>query len=289
MHPISAEDRVAEAAQSRSHLAVALAHICHPRDFRQLYGSPEGPGWRSFADVIGDEDALAAWFQAENERYRGRDEVSGSLLSLRLAGPVIDMAVSLLIFKGWALALPADGLMLAFGEHGAATGVALRHPGIEHEDAAGQDELLYSALAEQLEPLLQAGFVALKKRTRYGLRGMWGQAADQIAGIAARRARLLGLDQPRAWQAASRLIDALAARQPLVRTRPRPFASTWPAGAATIAVKGSCCLYFKVSSQTDDRRYCSNCPLLADEVRAARTAELLAREHDRLCPQQSAA
>ncbi len=201
---------------------------------------------------------------------------------MRLAGPVIDIAVSLCILKGWAIGLPSNGVMFMFGEHGVATAVALRDPVIEREDPMRQDPAVQAILAGQLAHLLQAGFVALKKRTRYGLRGMWGQAADQIAGIAARRARLLALDQASAWQAAQRLIDALAVVQPLVRMRPRPFACAWPAGAATVPVKGSCCLYFKVSEQQDDRRYCSNCPLLSDEVRAPRAASLLAREYERL-------
>jgi hypothetical protein len=65
----------------------------------------------------------------------------------------------------------------------------------------------------------QPGCVVLKRRTRYGLRGMWGQAADQIAGIALRRARQLGLNQSATWQAVIELIDALAVARPLVRMR----------------------------------------------------------------------
>lgn len=289
MRPFSDDIRTDQAEPCRILIAEALAQACHPRDFRQLCVSPGGQGWCSFAELIADENALTSWFRTAIERYRGRDEVAGALLSLRLAGPVIDIAVSLFIHKGWAVALPADGVMLRFGEHGAATAIALRDPVIEREDAARQDSAVYAALADQLGGLLQAGFLALKRRTRYGLRGMWGQAADQIAGIAVRRARLLGLDQVAAWQTAVRLIDALAARQPLVRMRPRPFPCSWPAGPVTLAVKGSCCLYFKVSDQTDDRRYCSNCPLLADDVRASRAANLLEREYQRLYQAQSAA
>lgn len=289
MPTISFDGRAAATGSHRARIAAAIAEGGHPRDFRQWCASARGAGWRSFAELIADEEVVSSWFRTAMEEHQDRDEVAGSLMCLRLAAPVIDLAVSLLILKGWAVALPPGGVMLQVNRYGAATAVALRDPRIEHEDATGQGPAIYAALANQLGQILQMGFVAIKQRTRYGLRGMWGQAADQIAGTAVRRARLLELDQSAAWQAAMRLIDALSATQSLIRMRPRPFYSVWPGGPATVAVKGSCCLYFKVSHHTDDRRYCSNCPLLTDECRRSRAADLLAREHEHLCQSRSAA
>jgi hypothetical protein len=104
-----------------------------------------------------------------------------------------------------------------------------------------------------------------------------------------RRARLRGLDQAEAWRMAAELTDALAAVQPLVRRRPSAYEATGPGGKATLAVKGTCCLYFKVSAHRDAQRYCSICPLLADDERVSRAMNLLQRERERLCsPRQVA-
>ncbi len=263
-------------------LSEACAEVSHPKDFRRLYGSPSGSGWRSFADIISDGPALDAWFETATKRYNGRGEVAGSLLSLRLAGPVIDLAISLFVVKGWAVPLPADGVHFAFAASGAVTGVALRDPIIVMPESENSGPAVRAYLAEQLAAILKPAFQALKSRTRYGLRGMWGQAADQIAGIAARRSRLLGLDQAAAWRTASELTDAIATVQPLIRMRPHRFVAPWPAGEAAIAVKGTCCLFFKASDHSDEQRYCSNCPLLPDESRGPRVANLLLREYERL-------
>jgi hypothetical protein len=143
-------------------------------------------------------------------------------------------------------------------------------------------------LARQLAAVLDPAFQALKPRTRYGLRGMWGQVADQIAGTATRRGRQLRLDPAATWQIAHGLTDALAVAQPMVRMRPMPFASQWPEGPATVAVKGTCCLYFKACEQDDAERHCCTCPLLPDAGRASRVTQLLRREYERLLAAEEA-
>ncbi len=224
-----------------------------------------------------------------------RSEVGGAITALRVCAPVIDLAVSLLVVHRIAVPLPPDGVLLALDDRRRVAGIALREATFLVDDGDAQKvtaavptgELpapgsLGSYLASQLVDLLQPIFQALRSRSRYGLRGMWGQAVDEIAAAAMRRARLLGLDQAAAWQIAAELTDALAAVQPLVRRRPSAYSVSWPGGKATLAIKGSCCLYFKVSAHCDVHRYCSTCPLLADEERAPRIASLLQREYARL-------
>jgi hypothetical protein len=274
-----------QTSHAAQQLTAALAEVSHPKDFRRLSAAAPGDGWRSFAELIADAAAMDGFVDTATARYQGRDEVAGALISLRLAGPIIDLAVSLLVSRGWAIPLPADGVMLSVDENGFVTAVAPRDPVIvtaRAEDGEAGADALYAYLAGQLNAILQPAFGVLKARTRYGLRGMWGQATDQIAGIAARRSRLLGQDQAQAWRSATRLTDALAAVQPLIRMRPSAFESRWPAGPAVIAVKGTCCLYFKVAGQRDQQRYCSNCPVLPDESRGPRIAEQLRREYGRL-------
>src|SRR5690606_9923542 len=123
---------------------------------------------------------------------------------------------------------------------------------------------------------------AIRARTPYGLRGMWGMTADQIAGVAMRRARIAGQDPNLAWAEAAVLIAALKAAEPMVRMQPTPFSVCGPDGPAILAVKGTCCLFYRTHDHYEDRRFCMNCPLLTHESRRPRVVEFLQREQERL-------
>ncbi len=184
--------------------------------------------------------------------------------------------------------------MLRRSEQGGTVGVAVRAATVvapEDDPSAVGDEVIRLTgaaavrryIGEQLSDLLTPAFALIKARTPYGVRGSWGATADQIAGVAARRARALSFDQQAAWETATALIDALQEAQRMVRMRPYPFVAPWPGegGQATVAVKGTCCLFFKTHDHKEEGAYCSNCPLLSDESRAPRMEKALAREFER--------
>lgn len=283
-----------DATHQLSPLATALGELSSPGDFRLIEARPDGDGWISFSDLLASGPAIDTWLNESAARNEGRRDLAGSFTGLRIAGPAIDIAVTLFLVKGWATPLPADGLMLRLSETGGTTGVTLRDPTIivSAEDPVAGEHVVRVAdrvavlryIAQQIRDILTPPFEAIDARTPYRMRGLWGAAADLIAGMAARRSRARGLDQEIAWQAGVDIIDALAEIEPWVRMRPRRFVAAWPGecGTATVAVKGTCCLVFKTSKHTDDQQFCSNCPLLSDESRAPRMEQILVREYDRL-------
>ncbi len=254
-----------------------------------------GVTWRSFAELIADQVLMDAWIRGYGQ-CDARHEVGGAVTALRVCAAVIDLAVGLLVVDRCAVPLPRDHVLLGLDNSRRITHVALRDAAFLIDptmDATGERSSLSGALgsflASELAGLLQPAFQAIRTRSRYGLRGMWGQAVDEIAAAAMRRARLLGLDQARAWRTAAEMTDALAVVQPLVRRRPSAYAASWSGGKATFAIKGTCCLYFKVGAQGDAQRYCMTCPLLAHDERAPRAASLLQRECERLSGRSQAA
>jgi hypothetical protein len=138
-------------------------------------------------------------------------------------------------------------------------------------------------LVAVFEPL--AG--AVRERAPFGLRGMWGTLADHLVDVALRRARDGGSDPEAAWTTASALLDELAARQPLLRSRPTRHAVACPAGTALFATKGTCCLIYKTNMPGDhgegrgsaqpwiEADACTSCPLRPEADRTARLVRYL--------------
>jgi hypothetical protein len=121
-------------------------------------------------------------------------------------------------------------------------------------------------------------FAAARRAAPFGTRGMWGALADGLATGALQRARQTGRDGEAAWREVELLIDAIAARVPKLRVRPAVSEVEWSGGLARFAVRGTCCLYFKVAG--DDaasvgESYCANCPLRDDDDRRRRWAAWL--------------
>ena len=303
---MSAGSGVLRCVESAARLSAALARASTPADpyrwrvFDVCKDAQTGDcdsvvHWRSFPDLLADEALMDAWVGSYGERD-ARREVGGAVTALRVCAPVMDLVVGLLVVDQCAVPLPSEGVQLGLDSSGRIIGIALRDgtlvidpSGKATGDPATARGALASYLAGELSALLQPAFEAIRTRSRYGLRGMWGQAVDEIAAAAMRRARLLGLDDGKAWRAAAELTDALAAVEPLVRRRPSAYAAEWSNGEVTFAVKGTCCLYFKVSADCDKQAYCMSCPLLADAERAPRAASVLQREYERLCRRPRAA
>lgn len=261
-------------------------------DFRQFHaGSDEALDWVTYGDVLAGRCLLDQWDKSAHERYAGRRELVGSLLSLRASGAPVDVAVSLWIVRSWGAPVASGALQLAFKPSGVnhramlaggAFACAADDPVASDPDAIVLSDKLAvrDFLARELVQLLDPVFAEIKRRTPYGLAGMWGMTADYIAAVALKRARQQRRDRAETWNRAMELIDAMRILQPRLRMRPRRYDCTWPGGETAVAVKCACCLFFKTHQDQDDRRFCSNCPLLSDESRAQRVAGLLKREYE---------
>ncbi len=137
---------------------------------------------------------------------------------------------------------------------------ARAHPDSEvvaHLDA------LSELVASEIVATLTVVFGAVRARAPFGLRGMWGSLADGLGGGAALDAVNRGIDVSETWREAMQLLDAIAARTPLMRVRPRLRELEWSGGVSGVVVRGTCCLYDKTHDAPDPRGegYCTSCPL----------------------------
>lgn len=130
---------------------------------------------------------------------------------------------------------------------------------------------LIDALVGQL--LSMAGiFTAVHTAVPVGLPALWGDLADAVGTQALWLARLLGRDPLRTWALAAETIDRVAARQPLLRQRPRIVNVTCQGGEEPMLVRGTCCLHYRTVKlpDPDGDGYCETCPLRTQASRAGR-------------------
>lgn len=155
-------------------------------------------------------------------------------------------------------------------------------PAADHPDSTVVDDVsaLHARFVEDLVAYVRPWFAAVRARAPFGLRGMWGQLADDISGTALATARTAGLDAEAAWTEGGTVIDRLAAAVPELKVRPRPFPVHWSGGEAMFQVRGTCCLWYKTVSGRNAGAdgYCSSCPLRDDDSRHASLASWIEEE-----------
>lgn len=247
-------------------LAAALSRLAGVDPwFGADVGVPSGSGWLRLDDVTAADlaprvDALAA-------RHHGHRDVAGSYLGGWLAGAAITVPVACLVLEG---GVPDPLAPVWAHEH--AEGWFDR---VAYDDGTalvgGEDviDAFASGLAARLGPVL----AAVRSLTPFGRRGLWGVVADELASAALWAARAGGADQQAAWDTATTITDAVAARMPWLRTRP----SLFPVAGALWSVKGTCCLFHKTQPQPPDpcgESYCTSCPFRDDRSRHDRLIKL---------------
>lgn len=160
-----------------------------------------------------------------------------------------------------ALSRPTTAVVADTAQNG-----VIAHPDVVPlRDTAELDDWVARRVAEMLDPLMRA----IRQHTRMGLRTLWGRVADTVHAEILRAARESGLDTDAAWERAGRLADAIAARVPRMRSRPRAFpvqgtdrhGGDWE---GTWLVFGTCCFIYKSRA---DSRYCNVCPFRDDRQR----------------------
>jgi hypothetical protein len=213
---------------------------------------PGGEGWIGVDELLAGpalDRCVEAMLAGE---AKGARDVAGSYLSAWLGGILAGPVAAAFRRDGrvWSLA-PAD---LALRPHalGWFDGYAVRRERLRRVDL--------DSFADELVALLAPVFAAIRSRVPYGLAGMWGSVADALeAGDPA-------------------LVDALAARVPRLRARPRFQPVHWSGGVHRTLVRGTCCLWYKVYEGEADpagEGYCTSCPHRSDGSRATRMAAWL--------------
>ncbi len=244
-------------------------------------GPPEGAGWYSL-DTVVSGGHLDSWLEDLARDHDGQRDVAGAYLGSGLAGAVVTVPVSALVAERRVPHLRA-GLWLHRHNEGWFDRVAYTstevdvladdpeagHPhAVVVADQATLAERFAQCLVETLTPLLEA----VRRRTPYGLRGLWGGVADEVTGTALRAARQTNTDGWAAWALSQAVLDHVAASQIHLR-RPRPFPVSWSGGEALFQVKGTCCLYYKTHDgplDPDGDSYCTTCPFRDDDNRLSR-------------------
>lgn len=259
-------------------------------------GRPEGDAWYALDDMVADGH-LDAWLASLVTEHGGRRDVAGTYLGSWLAATLVEVPMAAILTErrlpdlraglwlhrhqeGWfdRVAFASCSLTVVAGDadadHPHTTVVA---------DRASVWDRYALTLVEVLSPLLWA----LRQRVPYGMRGLWGAVADDVAGRALRIARLTGGDGWGDWSEARVILDRIAVYQDHLRTRPSPFPVTWSGGDTLFQVKGTCCLYYKTQEAPDPRGegYCTSCPFREDESRTERCGAIsnTTTRHD-ACP-----
>ncbi|MCO8277052.1 (2Fe-2S)-binding protein [Actinoplanes sp. TRM 88003] len=234
-----------------------------------------GAGWVSLAAADGFLDRWLALLIAEH----GGRNVAGSTLGSALAAAVIGPTVgSMLLDRRCPDPAPANLTALPsgtgeFDARGVRTGriaVLAVDPAAAHPDSVvlpdekALDEWWAVGVAATLTPL----FEAVRTRAPFGLRNLWGLAADDVTATSLWLAELAGRDQQAAWTRAQRLLDALARHAPIRFLRSRPF----PVGERLHQVRGTCCLYYRSTCEPGPpaENRCDTCPLRDDDSRRER-------------------
>jgi hypothetical protein len=257
-----------------------------------------GEGWFSLADRLADPAGLDAWYATELAGTgRGHRDLAGALIIYRFSGSLAELVVGPLLEQHRVVLLSPDNVSLRLAENARIEALSVAAPQVavlpSDPDAGrpgtttvvGEDELRRAAvdgLLAVFTPLAEA----VRARAPFGLRGMWGTLADHLSDVALRRARDRGSDAEEAWATAAALIDGIAARQPLLRSRPSRHDVRCPAGEAVFSTKGTCCLIYKTNMPADrsdasdrprasaqpwiDADACTSCPLRSEEDRTNR-------------------
>ncbi len=281
-------------------VAATVGRLDASSAWRRFAVDEPGEGWVRLADRLGDPGGLDAWYRTElAATARGHADLAGALIVYRLAGALAELVVGPLLDQQRCLELAPEAISLRFGDAARLDALSVSAPAVAvlpgDPDAGSPGARAVGALAD-LRAVAVEGLVAVfgplaravRARAPFGLRGMWGTLADHLAEVAVRRAREQRRDVEAAWTSASALIADLAARETLLRARPRRQEVRWPGGTDLLVAKGTCCLIYKAAAgpgvpadgATDGSRVADGCHALAGSPGGALGTAALRRAID---------
>ena len=241
-------------------VAATVGRLDASSAWRRFAADGSGDDWVRLVDRLGDAGALDAWYRTElGATARGHADLAGALIVYRLAGALAELVVGPLLDQRRCLELAPEAISLRFGDAARLDALSVSAPAVAVladdpgagspgarvvADRAGLRAVAVDGLVATFRPLAHA----VRDRAPFGLRGMWGTLADHLAEVAVRRAREQRCDVEAAWSSASALIADLAAREPLLRARPRRQDVRWPGGTDLLVAKGTCCLVYKAAA-----------------------------------------
>lgn len=262
-------------------LAETASRISRLDKYRNyVVGAPEGDGWMRAARLL-DASVASQWYAAVARQMGDRRFAAGVVCRAYVGSVVLTWAYPVFAEARLPLcSLEKASLHLAPAMWVDSVAVDEETVAVLADDPAaglpetrvldGRDEL-FDVLVDKLmaaEPLLEV----VREVTSLGWPALWGEVADEVGASALWLAQLYGRDRWEAWDAANAVIDRLAARQPRLKARPRPFPVKWSGGVELHQVRGTCCLYYRKgrASGSGEELYCSSCPIKTDEWRLQR-------------------
>lgn len=283
--------RNGEQRRPPSPLAGTAARISGLADYLDSrIGIPDEAGWHRLTGLTNPE-LLAAW-HVEVSKNVGNHRVAAAYMSNWLIAFLVGGSVMPVLAErrlplaghadiavhrnsgGWFDALAADDDSIA---------VLPGDPDAGHPSAIGvaSEEEMFDLLAGQmlgLEPII----TALENALPIGFPALWGAVSDALSSQAMMLADLMDEDRECFWQAARLVIERVEARQPRMRTTPRPFPIEHDGQVKFFEVRGTCCLYYQTveNAERDGDGYCTTCPLRPDDARRRILVEWLDQQQE---------
>ena len=223
--------------------------------------------WRLTSDLLAVHLHAGGWFDGLAVRSHPLQVVAGDPLAAGVTGCPPDVQVLADIDVDALRAQNVDGSPLDV-QALADVGVdALRAQNVDgcppDVQVLADVEVLRAQFADDVVGLLTPVFGHIRAHASFGLSGMWGTIADAVADQVVQAAERDGMDVAAAWCQVAALTAALAERVPLLRARPSLAPVTWSGGVTHMTVRGTCCLFHKISGCELDPvgdAYCVNCP-----------------------------
>jgi hypothetical protein len=271
-----------------STLAVTVARIDRLGGPRRLAVAPAGTplpdGWVGLSAAADDPAVVMSWVRDARTGFAGGlADVAGAAVAAQVAGALVGVTVPPLLLARRRVPVTAAGIAVHRHAGGWIDRVAVVADDVcvlaDDPDAGRGDttivdstSALVTGLADDLVATLRPIFERVRAAAPFGRSGMWGSSVDEVGVVATRLARDGAVDIEDAWGLAERLIDAVAAQVPRLRSRPRRIDVTTASGAVPFSRRGTCCLFYKLAAPGPSRRaaYCATCPLLSDDEQHAR-------------------